>query len=319
MLGNSSNNTAGGGGPKSQKREKKKKMSDEEVVARIDKLVTPGDPSGLYIKKDKIGQGASGTVYVAETKATGGIVAIKQMNLAAQPKKELILNEIDVMKANRHPNVVNFIDSHFHDGELWVIMDYLAGGSLTDIVTNNVITEDQIAAICKEVLKGLEFLHTNNVIHRDIKSDNVLLGENGEIKLTDFGFCAQLLDDSTKRSTMVGTPYWMAPEVVTRKAYGPKIDIWSLGIMAIEMLEGEPPYLNEAPLRALYLIATNGTPEIQNPENLSETFKDFLANCLEVDVQYRATASELLKHPFLRNPAPLRSLRPLIANAQEEN
>lgn len=299
------------------KREKKRKMTEQEVIGRIQVLVSPGDPNDVYRKHDKIGQGASGTVYVANHVQTGAIVAIKQMNLSQQPKKELILNEIDVMKQNRHENIVNYIDSYFVDGDLWVVMDYLAGGSLTDIVTNNVIAEDQIATICKEVLQGLEFLHSNQVIHRDIKSDNVLLGPNGEIKLTDFGFCAQLNEQGAKRSTMVGTPYWMAPEVVTRKAYGPKVDIWSLGIMAIEMLEGEPPYLNEAPLRALYLIATNGTPEIQNPENLSNVFKDFLGCCLEVDVGQRADATELLQHPFLKKAGPLRSLRPLIANAQD--
>lgn len=288
-----------------------------EVIERLQLVVSPGDPNDFYKRIKKIGQGASGAVYVAMHRESGTTVAVKQMNLSQQPKKELILNEIDVMKQNRHENIVNYIDSYFVDGELWVIMDYLAGGSLTDIVTNNIVAEDQIATICKEVLQGLVFLHANQVIHRDIKSDNVLLGPNGEIKLTDFGFCAQLNEMGAKRSTMVGTPYWMAPEVVTRRAYGPKVDIWSLGIMAIEMLEGEPPYLNEAPLRALYLIATNGTPDIQNPENLSETFKDFLGCCLEVDIGQRADATELLRHPFLEKAAPLRSLRPLIANAQE--
>lgn len=287
-----------------------------DIVARLNAICTTGDPMRRYKNLNKIGQGASGGVYTATEVGTNKCVAIKQMNLEQQPKKDLIINEILVMKDSKHKNIVNFMDSYLRQGDLWVIMEYMEGGSLTDVVTFNLMSEGQIAAVCRETLNGLQHLHSKGVIHRDIKSDNILLAMDGNIKLTDFGFCAQINESHNKRTTMVGTPYWMAPEVVTRKEYGRKVDIWSLGIMAIEMIEGEPPYLTESPLRALYLIATNGTPKIKEEHELSQVFKDFLNFALKVDPEKRASAHDLLKHPYLLTAEPLINLAPLVRSAR---
>ncbi|KAJ1652316.1 hypothetical protein IWQ61_007319 [Dispira simplex] len=294
------------------------RTNNDDIVERLRAICNPADPTALYSNHVKIGQGASGGVYTAVHTHSKKCVAIKQMNLERQPKKDLIINEILVMRESVHQNIVNFIDSFLHRGDLWVVMEYMEGGSLTDVVTYNLMTEGQIAAVCRETLQGLEHLHSKGVIHRDIKSDNLLLSLTGEIKLTDFGFCAQLSDSNAKRNTMVGTPYWMSPEVVQHKNYGPKVDIWSLGIMAIEMVEGEPPYLHENPLRALYLIATNGTPKLQNPESLSLVFRDFLERALCVNPEKRPNSTELLAHQFIKKAEPLRSLAPLIRRAREQ-
>ncbi|EIW66081.1 hypothetical protein TREMEDRAFT_35601 [Tremella mesenterica DSM 1558] len=299
-------------------RRREKAKESEEVIRQLQMICTPGDPNLVYRNLQKIGQGASGGVYTAHDKA-GQPVAIKQMNLEKQPKQDLIINEILVMRESAHPNIVNFMDSYLWKGDLWVVMEYMEGGSLTDIVTANYMSREQIAAVSREVCEGLRHLHSKGVIHRDIKSDNILLSLQGDVKLTDFGFCARIADPlSTKRTTMVGTPYWMAPEVVTRKEYGPKVDIWSLGIMAIEMLEGEPPYLNENPLRALYLIATNGTPKIKGWETLQPLFKDYLQCCLTVDAEKRPTAEQLLRHDFYKIACPLSTMSEMIRAARKK-
>ncbi|KAL6942931.1 hypothetical protein ACO0RG_001901 [Hanseniaspora osmophila] len=300
-----------------EKQAERKKMEqrrkNKDLVDRLLDICSPGDPSTMFKNLVKIGQGASGGVFTAQEIGTRALVAIKQMNLEKQPKKEMIISEIIVMKGCKHPNIVNFIDSYLLHGDLWVIMEYMEGGCLTDVVTNCILTEGQIGAVCRETLKGLEFLHSNGVIHRDIKSDNVLLSMQGDIKLTDFGFCAQINETNLKRTTMVGTPYWMAPEVVSHKEYGPKVDIWSLGIMIIEMIEGEPPYLNETPLRALYLITTNGTPKLKDPDSITKLAADFISRCLTVDQERRATSSELLQHPYITTVAEKNdSLAPLV-------
>jgi p21-activated kinase 1 len=297
-----------------QARQRKSDEDSSEVIMKLKEICHETNPESLFTNLEKIGQGASATVYIGN-KVGGSLdefIAIKQMDLEKQSKKDLILNEIQVMKQYKHKNIVNFIDGYFWDDKLWVIMEYVSGGTLTDVLVNSYMNEDEISVVCREVLQGLVFLHSKNIIHRDIKSDNILLSMDGDIKLTDFGFCAQLSEQNSKRTTMVGTPYWMAPEVVTKKLYGPKIDIWSLGIMVIEMVEGEPPYLNENPLRALYLIATNGSPSVRHIEEQTPEFKEFLECCLKVDAEERPTSEEALEFEFIKKAGEPSILIPLI-------
>ncbi|XP_064031996.1 serine/threonine-protein kinase PAK 3-like [Pogoniulus pusillus] len=243
-------------------------------------------------------------------------VAIKHINIQKEAEV-VLLSEIRFIKGNKSPNLVNYLDSYMAGEELLIGMEYLDGGSLADVVLEMWIEEEQTAAICRECLQGLDFLHSNSIVHRDIKSYNILLGMDGAVKVADFGLCVQLTCEKSKMRECVGTPHWMAPEVVKREPYGPKVDIWSLGITAIEMAEGEPPYSHEQYSRVGTLIATKGSPELQNPGQLSAELLDFLQHCLEVDVQRRWSAKELLEHPFVTAAGPVSCLVPLIVAAKE--
>eukprot|EP01135_Chromosphaera_perkinsii_P002070 Nk52_evm4s217 gene=Nk52_evmTU4s217 len=290
-------------------------MRDSELFGLLDDIVSSGNPRDLYGGLRKVGQGASGCVYVGQEISTGRTVALKQIQMENHSKKDLIISEIMVMDMCHHKNVVNYIASYYIKGVLWVVMEYMQAGCLTDVIETNAFNEDQIAFVAHETLQGLAFLHSHDIIHRDIKSDNVLVDRLGNIKLTDFGFCAQLTESRNQRRTMVGTPYWMAPEVVKQKNYGPKVDVWSLGIMIIEMLEGDPPYMDEEPLKALYLIATNGTPKLKYDTKVSSHLSDFLYRCLIVDVNERSSAKDLLNHQFLKSKNLVKeSITPLVLN-----
>uniref|UniRef100_A0A8C5QQ15 non-specific serine/threonine protein kinase n=1 Tax=Leptobrachium leishanense TaxID=445787 RepID=A0A8C5QQ15_9ANUR len=220
--------------------------------------------------------------------------------------------KVVIMRDYHHENVVDMYNSYLVSDELWVVMEFLEGGALTDIVTHTRMNEEQIATVCLSVLKALSYLHNQGVIHRDIKSDSILLTSDGRIKLSDFGFCAQVSKEVPKRKSLVGTPYWMAPEVISRLPYGTEVDIWSLGIMVIEMIDGEPPYFNEPPLQAMRRIRDNLPPRVKDAHQVSSVLRGFLDLMLVREPSQRATAQGLLRHPFLKLSGPPSCIIPLM-------
>jgi len=275
-------------------------------------VVSPGDPRVNLDTFVKIGEGSTGVVCIAIEKNSGRQVAVKKMDLRRQQRRELLFNEVVIMRDYHHPNIVEMYDSFLVGDELWVVMEYLEGGALTDIVTHARMDEEQIATVCLQCLQALAFLHSQGVIHRDIKSDSILLAADGRVKLSDFGFCAQVSQELPKRKSLVGTPYWMSPEVISRLPYGPEVDIWSLGIMVIEMVDGEPPFFNEPPLQAMRRIRDMPPPKLRNATKVSARLQGFLDRMLVRDPAQRATAFELLHHPFLRQAGPPALLVPLM-------
>ncbi|NXE99908.1 PAK3 kinase, partial [Menura novaehollandiae] len=207
--------------------------------------------------------------------------------------------------------------SYVVDEQLWLVMEYMDGGTLNDVISKTYMSEDEIAVVSRECLQGLDFLHSNQVIHRDVKSYNILIRTDGSVKLADFGLSAQLTPEERQRSSVIGTSWWMAPEVVMRQPYGPKVDIWSLGIVGIQMVEREVPYRNETPFLARRLIATEGRPKLRQPKHLSIWLRDFLSCCLETDKEQRWSAKELLQHPFVTSAKPASSLVPLITSVKK--
>ncbi|XP_056366134.1 LOW QUALITY PROTEIN: serine/threonine-protein kinase PAK 4 [Oenanthe melanoleuca] len=288
------------------------RVSHEQFRAALQMVVDPGDPRTYLDNFIKIGEGSTGVVCIATVRGSGKLVAVKKMDLRRQQRRELLFNEVVIMRDHQHENVVEMYNSYLVGDELWVVMEFLEGGALTDIVTHTRMSEEQIAAVCRSVLRALAVLHAQGVIHRDIKSDSILLTHDGRVKLSDFGFCAQVNKEVPRRKSLVGTPYWMAPELISRLPYGPEVDIWSLGVMVIEMVDGEPPYFNEPPLKAMKLIRDNLPPRLKNGHKVSPSLKGFLERMLVRDPAQRASAPELLRHPFLGVAGPPACIVPLM-------
>uniref|UniRef100_A0A8C9WAC7 non-specific serine/threonine protein kinase n=1 Tax=Scleropages formosus TaxID=113540 RepID=A0A8C9WAC7_SCLFO len=279
----------------------------------------------LVVSKDLVevvGNGTYGQVYKGRHVKTGQLAAIKVMDVTEEEEEE-IKAEINMLKKySHHRNIATYYGAFVkksppgHDDQLWLVMEFCGAGSVTDLVKNtkgNSLKEDWIAYICREILRGLSHLHAHKVIHRDIKGQNVLLTENAEVKLVDFGVSAQLDRTVGRRNTFIGTPYWMAPEVIAcdenpDSTYDYRSDIWSLGITAIEMAEGAPPLCDMHPMRALFLIPRNPPPKLKS-KKWSKKFIDFIEGCLVKTYPSRPSTEQLLKHPFIRDQPTERQVR----------
>lgn len=280
------------------------------------------DPAGIFELVEVVGNGTYGQVYKGRHVKTGQLAAIKVMDVTEDEEEE-IKQEINMLKKySHHRNIATYYGAFIkksppgNDDQLWLVMEFCGAGSVTDLVKNtkgNALKEDCIAYICREILRGLSHLHAHKVIHRDIKGQNVLLTENAEVKLVDFGVSAQLDRTVGRRNTFIGTPYWMAPEVIAcdenpDATYDYRSDIWSLGITAIEMAEGAPPLCDMHPMRALFLIPRNPPPKLKS-KKWSKKFIDFIDTCLIKNYMNRPPTEPLLKYPFIRDQPTERQVR----------
>ncbi|XP_035768123.1 misshapen-like kinase 1 isoform X4 [Neolamprologus brichardi] len=302
-------------------------MSRENTTRSLDSidLAALRDPAGIFELVEVVGNGTYGQVYKGRHVKTGQLAAIKVMEVTEEEEEEIKL-EINMLKSySHHRNIATYYGAFIKKGpagqdhQLWLVMEYCGAGSVTDLVKKtkgNCLKEDWIAYICREVLRGLSHLHSHHVIHRDIKGQNVLLTENAEVKLVDFGVSAQLDKTIGRRNTFIGTPYWMAPEVIAcdenpEATYDYRSDLWSLGITALEMAEGAPPLCDMHPMRALFLIPRNPPPKLKS-KKWSKRFLSFVDSCLIKNHLHRPTTDVLLRHAFIKDLANERQVRIML-------
>ncbi|EFA84605.1 putative protein serine/threonine kinase [Heterostelium album PN500] len=270
--------------------------------------IDQGDPEQMFRVLEVIGQGSFGLVCTCINTQSNKVVAIKFLEMEPDNENNQSLRrEITILKNTAEcPYIVQYHGCYLKDNNLMIVMEYCDGGSVLDIMQMCQIklSERQIAAVLYSIIEGLVYLHSNKILHRDIKAGNVLLNQEGKAKLSDFGVSAILVNTGFKQKTVVGSPYWMSPEVISTpkgsSGYDYKADIWSLGITAIEMAEGKPPHFNLNPIKVIFVIPFRQSPTLETPGNWSKEFNDFISICLNKEADKRPSARELLDHPFIK-------------------
>ncbi|XP_023653629.1 STE20-like kinase b isoform X2 [Paramormyrops kingsleyae] len=283
------------------------------------------NPEEVWEIIGELGDGAFGKVYRAQNKHTGVLAAAKVIDTKSEEELEDYMVEIDILASCDHHNIVKLLDAFYYENKLWILIEFCAGGAVDAVMLEleRPLTEPQIRVVCKQTLEALLYLHDNKVIHRDLKAGNILLTLDGDVKLADFGVSAKNTKTLQRRDSFIGTPYWMAPEVVMcetskDRPYDYKADIWSLGVTLIELAQIEPPNHEMNPMRVLLKIAKSDPPTLMHPSRWSPEFRDFLKKALDKNVDNRWNAMQLLQHPFVKNINDSRPLRELIAEAKAE-
>ncbi|XP_039565257.1 STE20-like serine/threonine-protein kinase isoform X1 [Passer montanus] len=300
------------------------KLGGEKKKKQYEHVKRDLNPEEFWEIIGELGDGAFGKVFKAQNKETKVLAAAKVIDTKSEEELEDYMVEIDILASCDHANIVKLLDAFYYENNLWILIEFCAGGAVDAVMLEleRPLTEPQIKVVCRQTLEALNYLHENKIIHRDLKAGNILFTLDGDIKLADFGVSAKNTRTIQRRDSFIGTPYWMAPEVVMcetskDRPYDYKADIWSLGITLIEMAQIEPPHHELNPMRVLLKIAKSDPPTLAQPSKWSSDFKDFLKKCLEKNVDARWSATQLLQHPFVTVTSN-KPIRELIAEAKAE-
>uniref|UniRef100_A0A674NEV1 non-specific serine/threonine protein kinase n=1 Tax=Takifugu rubripes TaxID=31033 RepID=A0A674NEV1_TAKRU len=301
------------------------KLGPDKKKKQYENVHRDVNPEEIWDIIGELGDGAFGKVFKAQNKQNGTLAAAKVIDTKTEDELEDYMVEIDILASCDHHHIVKLLDAFYFEGKLWILIEFCAGGAVDAIMLEleRPLTEPQIRVVCRQTLEALIYLHENKIIHRDLKAGNILLSLNGEVKLADFGVSAKNTKTLQRRDSFIGTPYWMAPEVVMcetskDRPYDYKADIWSLGVTLIELAQIEPPNHEMNPMRVLLKIAKSEPPTLMHPSRWSPEFNDFLRKALDKNVDNRWSSVQLIQHPFVASVTDCRPLREIIAEAKAE-